>query len=82
MGDSSMRDHVTQEAFRQMGLDFAKVFGRQLDMTANGRCSIVDEVTQDLEDEEFIHPLNFEDESDNWEEELDDWGDSSDEPLL
>lgn len=61
-------DSHAQEAFRQMGLDFAKVFWRQLDMTANGRCSIVDEVTQDLEDGEFIHPLNFEDESDEWPE--------------
>lgn len=53
---------VTQQTFRQMGLDFAKVFGQQL---AKQPVKQAQQAIFDEDDEDEIDPNEFDDESDD-----------------
>ena len=58
---------ITQQAFRQMGLDLARIFGDKVKQTANERS-----IFEDDEEEQEIDPTEFADESDDFGEEPDD----------
>ena len=54
---------VTQQTFRQMGLDFAKIFGQQL--TKQPAKQAQQSIFDDEEEEQEIDPNVFADESDD-----------------